>query len=177
MVALVYLLTFPNGKGYVGQTIDLPRRMRQHHYDAGTGKKSWPLYHAWRLHGKPEVRVLLLCESSESDRYERVLIEMCGTRSPGGYNLTVGGEGCPGRTVTEEQRQRMSKARKGIIPPPFTKERCRKISEAKKGKPRSESARAAIRRGKAKWREDNAEAMAKRKRAAMDRKNARRRKK
>lgn len=83
----VYLLTFPNGKQYVGQTIHSVRdRVADH------GRKDDLVGNAIRKHGDPEILVLAHARSrDELDDLERQFIEQLDTQYPNGYNLTDGG--------------------------------------------------------------------------------------
>lgn len=69
---------------------------------------------------------------------ERTAIAVFGTISPNGYNLTAGGEGVVGRTLTDENRVRMSHAQKSRFQRPEQREaardafaRGREVSRAK----------------------------------------------
>ena len=136
MNGTIYLLTFPNGKGYVGQTINLEQRLRQHR-----SRNAYAVGKAWAKHGEPEVVVLAegLETKAELDRAEVLLIAGMGTLSPRGYNLTEGGEGTVGYTVTDETRAKLSAAGKGR---PHSPDHARKIGEAHTGMKRSAEARA-----------------------------------
>jgi len=141
-IHFVYLLTFANGKVYVGMSKTNARglttdRYRRHAYDANTGKDS-PIYNAWRKHGAP-VRTIL---STHTTRDEAALAEIGAIQahdsmSPArGYNLQPGGQGLHapvGSAVYELMRAKVWN----------NPERRRKSSEALKGKPLPESVQAA----------------------------------
>ena len=109
MNGTIYLLTFPNGKGYVGQTIQpMRKRLRQHR-----SKKAYAVGAAWAKYGKPEVVVLAegLETQAELDRAEELLIAGMGTMAPRGYNLETGGRGRG--TVSEITRARHAESKIG----------------------------------------------------------------
>ncbi len=82
-VTVVYLLTFSNGKLYVGVTSDLDRRLRQHR------SKDSLVGNAMRRHSW-EVRVLFQGSSEECYREEVAQITQLDCKAPKGYNLTDG---------------------------------------------------------------------------------------
>lgn len=145
----LYRLEFSNHKSYIGVTHKPASRRYSKH--ARSAKQGSPLlvHSAWRKHGAPELQVLAVMDS-------RILLE-CGKRAvfcfgtitPGGYNMTPGGELMPrmvpeiaarmrGRKISNETRSKMSRALKGRV---FSEETRRKISEKKKGVPYSQEAR------------------------------------
>ena len=83
---LVYVITFDNGKSYVGVTSDLKRRIREHRSNTSA------VGSAMRVHGR-SVRGVFGGGPAECFAEERRLIAALGTLAPGGYNLTTGGEG------------------------------------------------------------------------------------
>ncbi len=96
----IYLLTFPNGKLYVGQTKRPPAvRFRAHRAALKADVKS-PIYHAWRKHGEPTMTLLLDgVDVPELDEAERICIRALQTRSRKiGYNATEGGDEVYDRT-------------------------------------------------------------------------------
>ena len=108
----IYLLTNKvNGKQYVGQSINIKKRMREH---ANANKKDCAyLHNAIRKHGWEsfDLKMLIVVDSKEDmNRYERALIEQYGTLSPGGYNCKDGG--LSGR-VSEATRRKQSVAKLG----------------------------------------------------------------
>jgi group I intron endonuclease len=150
---IVYLLTSPSGKQYVGQTTGaLARRLSLHRY----GKNI--IGRAVRKHGLDAFRVDVLAKASSKetlDRLERRAISGFGTLVPAGYNLAPGGDGVSaatreklrrahlGRKMTSESRRKMSEAarkrwarpeerkRAAEQPhPPLTPESRRKMSES-----------------------------------------------
>lgn len=150
-VFFVYLLTFANGKVYVGMSKTDARgrydtRYRKHDYDARKGKQL-PVYNAWRKHGAPEQSIL----STHATRDEAALAEIAAieardSMNPAhGYNLVPGGGGMHapvGSAVYELMRAKVWN----------NPERRRKSSEALKGKPLPESVLAAHKV----WRESDA---------------------
>ncbi len=88
---IVYLLTSPSGKSYVGQTTrDLDTRWHEHVYEACTRKKlDYPIHRALRKHA-PEhwnVRVIWRCYSqAHMDLMEEHFIALLGD-----YNGNSGG--------------------------------------------------------------------------------------
>lgn len=129
----VYMHTSPSGKKYIGITAQsLKRRWR----DGGKGYKTQTyFYRAIQKYGwdsfKHEVLYSNLSKE-EACKQEIELIEKFETNSKEkGYNCYVGGEVGPlGHSPSEETRQKMSEARKGMR---FSEEHKRKLSESRKG--------------------------------------------
>ena len=89
---VVYMLTWPNGKSYIGKTGNLRRRVADL-------RRSRLLAHVWTAHGDPEVRVLHRCAlRAEVFVLEAYEIHRRGTMAPDGYNVSPGAEG---RTVDQ----------------------------------------------------------------------------
>lgn len=94
MQTCVYILTFTDGKKYVGQTRrGFPCRFEEHAYDAARGVKR-PLYEAWRSQGDPSTEEAG-CSVEELDELECFLIEEANSRLPNGYNAIPGGGALP----------------------------------------------------------------------------------
>lgn len=125
---ILYKLTFESGKSYVGQTSrDLGTRLGAHRNAALAGS-ALAVHCAWRKHGEPIVEVLSAHETmDELHAAEIAAIQSCGTLSPGGYNLGLGGETAPsknpdvaakiaakarGRKVSVDRKAAMSAATK-----------------------------------------------------------------
>jgi group I intron endonuclease len=122
-----------NGKGYIGQTINLEKRLR----DYKNTKTDHLISRAIRKYGFENFSWEIICEcfsKKEMDKKEKYYIIYFDTRFPNGYNLTDGGEGNLGWIPTEETRKKMSAWQKGKRKPPRSKEWCENISKAKKGK-------------------------------------------
>mgnify|MGYP001388456711 CR=1 FL=1 len=87
----IYRLVFPNGKSYIGKTVNDPKiRWRQHR----SGSTRCPLVaKAIRKYGWVNVKteVMLKVCSSQLNEYEIKFIEMYDTMVPRGYNLARGG--------------------------------------------------------------------------------------
>jgi group I intron endonuclease len=151
----LYALTFPNGKQYIGITSGtLRRRVNLHRSHANTGRPG-AVYNAIRKYGTRGFDAKVLVIASDWDylcNLEQKAIAAFGTMAPGGFNLTLGGEGRQGYTYSEAERVAMSEARKGkgMGPRPHAKgwshddATKRKISEAGKGRHFSDKTRAKI---------------------------------
>lgn len=151
----VYLLTFPNGKQYVGQTSNDPAKRFAGHKAFSKKGFNLPVYNAWRKHGAPTMEILetvignVLCEA------ERNWILLLGTQLPGGYNITEGGEGAPmtertkallreahlGKTLSPEHRAKLSVSRRAYQQP---REVIEKSAASRRGRPRNPEVSAKI---------------------------------
>lgn len=136
----IYLRTNKiNGKKYVGLTTDLKTRQNSwksisRHY---AGKA---IYNARKKYGIDgfDFKILKECEDEELDYWEKYYIKELNTKVPYGYNMTEGGDGCPGYIHSEKTKRKMSEKRKGENNGFYGKHHSEdskiKISEAQKGK-------------------------------------------
>ncbi len=165
----LYALDFPNGKRYIGITTKTAEvRLKGHEQALRTAKTNGPvLYRAWRKHGAPALTVLAIVEDEDLYDTEKRAIAVFGTLSPGGYNLTEGGESSPmkhpevaakaaaakrGVKRSAETRARMSTAKRNPSAETRAKisaaglgrkasaEACANMSAARRGKKRSPEA-------------------------------------
>jgi len=108
----LYLITSPAGKQYVGiTTLTVNRRMSGHKTAARQGSP-YPLHAAIRKYGFDNMVVETLHPSQDLEELhglEVASIAERGTKTPNGYNLTAGGEGTLNHTVTDEQREHLSR--------------------------------------------------------------------
>lgn len=112
LMGCVYLLTFPNGKKYVGKSKYAAEKRFEAHWRCRSGRSA--LSRALRKHGRRSVVVKTLLTSDEDKelcRMEVFYISFFGTRAPHGYNLTEGGEGIVGLSVEAENRRRRNISR------------------------------------------------------------------
>lgn len=159
----LYILTNTvNSKQYVGRDRYLPKRTKEHLM--GKCPNCDGIHNAIKKYSADAFDVEIIQYPGISDEalnaVERWKIRQLHTLSPGGYNLTDGGEG--NSNPSDETRQKLSEAKKGENNPmygkPLSEEIKRKISEAlkgeknpmygkpspKKGVPRSEETRRKI---------------------------------
>lgn len=145
----LYALDFPNGKRYIGITTKTAEvRFKGHERDAPREKPGGgpALYRAWRKHGAPALTVLAIVEDEDLLETEKRAVAVFGTLSPGGYNLTEGGDANPSKRP--EVRAKMSAAATGRKQ---SLEMIAKRAAANRGKKRSAEAiakTAAAHRGK-----------------------------
>lgn len=140
----VYLLTFINGKRYVGITTrGVDWRIRQHKGLAARGKDH-PLYRAWNKYGAPSVEVIFVGPLEEACKKEIELIkEWDLTKITNGYNLAFGGQTSP--MTNPEIREKVANSHRGSKRSP---EAVKRMSEAKKGKPSPMKGKVSPRKGK-----------------------------
>lgn len=98
------------GKMYIGQSIDIERRFKQH--CIRTKKNNSYIDNSIRKHGKNafEFKILLECDESELCDEEHKFIKLFGTYK-NGYNLTWGGEVNPSKCP--EIAKKISESNKG----------------------------------------------------------------
>jgi group I intron endonuclease len=147
---MIYMAYNPiSEKYYIGQTVDLARRKREHKGEANSGC-SFSFHRALRKYGVDIFEWRVLSDDSSSDGMnsrETLLIWAFRADDPDyGYNMSVGGVGggMLGRKHTDESKQKMSKALKGRV---FSPETLARMSAAQKGKQ-------SPKKGKPQWSEE-----------------------
>lgn len=80
MAAGIYRLTFSSGKFYIGKSLDLEARWRQHFNKFALGKAARPMQLEYDRCGLPETEVIFYCHQDHIDILEELLIEQfkCG---------------------------------------------------------------------------------------------------
>lgn len=157
-VGVIYKITSPSNKIYIGQTIDV--KTRKNKYKSGACKNQVRLYNSIKKYGW-ENHVFEIIEEVDvmhlSDR-EIFYIEYYNSFIKG-LNCTTGGEGNSNRIVTKETRTKMSKSASGrkqseetiqkrvakLKGQKRTEEFKKKLSTIKKGRKLSEETRQKIR--------------------------------
>lgn len=129
---ILYMITGPTGKKYIGITsTSLRIRWQEHLSDVRCGSKLY-LHCAIRKHG---AELFSCVEISRADSWEALCdkekeaILSHKTFAPAGYNLTRGGEGASGTTRSPEWRAYMSSKLKGRK---FSPESIAKMSASRK---------------------------------------------
>lgn len=135
MTGIIYKYTSPSGKSYIGQTIHPERRVEQHRKMEGDNA----FHRAIKKYGFDnftyEVLVTVDLDDEQElkqklDFFERFYIRKYKTFE-NGYNMTAGGGGMIGFKMSDEVREKMSKAAKGKVVLEETK---RKMSKVRKGR-------------------------------------------
>jgi hypothetical protein len=127
-MGVIYLLTFDDGRRYVGQTRDLAKRLRRHAKAAAHGVDV-PVSLAWAAMGAPICTVLRTVPDAEMDRCERAAIEEHRTLWPDGLNRNSGGK--RGSRACEETRALKSRANTQRYADPAERERSRQQTTAR----------------------------------------------
>lgn len=143
MYYTIYLLTNTvNGKIYVGVTNNYKKRMREHSY----ASNDYLISRAIRKYGWKNFNSSILLET-ENQEYayreaESSFIKRYSSNKPNvGYNLTEGGEGTIGYTLSEETKKKMSDKKIGKKLSPEHK---KKISQSNMGRIFNENTRKKI---------------------------------
>ena len=163
----IYIIDFPNGKQYIGQTKNYKRRMKEHRYDSNRGKVGY-LYNAIRKYGWINLKISTLTTEVESvDLLEQAFIAICKANFKcWGYNIENGGN--YNKTLSSETKEKISNALKARHRTPvgyetkakisnslkghkISEETKRKISMNHRGHPISEATRAKISESMKKW--------------------------
>lgn len=129
----IYKITSPTGKVYIGQSIDIKKRWRDHSNSITKTKlNSSFISHGFINH---IFEIIHECERCDLDRWEIHYIGYFDTfNTRHGLNLNIGGGGNKGIIVSDETRKRLSIAGKGKK---RTAEFCARLSEINKGKKHS----------------------------------------
>lgn len=136
-LGIAYMLTFQNGKVYVGITREpLVRRVQRHVAYACAGK-SFALSAAIRKYGEKSFAVEVIGSGSweELKAIEIEMIAKYQSFGKGGYNMTKGGDGSLGAPVPYGVRKKISTSLSGRK---LSVEHRKRVGDAQKGKVISE---------------------------------------
>lgn len=116
IMGIIYLITLPSGRCYIGKTKRRLWYRIQRHLQCARANDNKPqcraLNNALRAYNfQYKVEILVECPDEMLNYYEIKFIDMYGVIAPGGYNLTQGGEGRDG-PHREESKDKMSDARR-----------------------------------------------------------------
>lgn len=139
----IYKITSSNFKIYIGQSVDIGKRIRD--YIGGRMKTQRRLRNSVAKHGWPGhvVEVLQICEMHELDELEKHYIKVYDTfNTLHGMNLTEGGN--RNTKVSDETRRKMRESHLGLPGNTYSKESRERMSNAKKGKPAHVNSLAAL---------------------------------
>lgn len=75
MASGIYMLKFSSGKYYVGKSLDLETRWKQHFNKFATGKAARPMQLEYDKCGLPETNVIFHCHKDHIDILEELLID------------------------------------------------------------------------------------------------------
>lgn len=95
-----------NGKCYIGQSIDIERRFRDHKSRSFTTKYETPIYKAFQKYGIDNFSFEIIEECSTENLDDREIFYIAKYRSAEkkyGYNFTFGGKGYHGTNYTEQR--------------------------------------------------------------------------
>jgi group I intron endonuclease len=118
-VIYIYInLCSPTLKSYVGVTIDLKRRNREHR-NAANRKVNNHFYNSIRKNGWKNFSCFVLAETNDTkfarDVLEPYYIKLCNSfTNENGYNMTFGGEGNYGYRHSKKTRAKISESHLGI---------------------------------------------------------------
>lgn len=157
-VGIYQITNTANGKKYIGQSIDVERRLKQHKWELNNNSHSnYHLQGSWNKYGSDSFTFDIIKECSESllDYYEKEYIFTWNlTNDVNGYNLQDGGghfkHSIETKQKISESKQKMSDETKKKISEnngrywkgkARSEETKKKISEANKGKTLSEEAK------------------------------------
>lgn len=142
VIGYIYKVTSPNGKIYIGQTIN--KKQRKYHYKANDFKQQTKLWnssqcHNWNPFETYEIIEECLCGVNKENlnNREQYWIEFFDSFK-NGLNCNEGGHGNIGHKHSNETLQKMSNAKKGVK---HSEERNRKKSEYTKGRKHTDAAK------------------------------------
>lgn len=111
----IYKHKTPNGKVYIGQTCKTPNKR----WANGYGYKGQVFYNAILKYGWENIEHEILFEGlskEEADKKEIEMISFYNSSNPKyGYNISFGGSGTPGVRLSNEIKQKISNAHKGMM--------------------------------------------------------------
>ena len=111
-MGIVYKLTFPNGKSYIGITTESLSRRVQRHVNYARAGKPYALSSAIRKYGEDSFSSEVIGNADNREELcmmEMFAIEALRTMCPHGYNMTGGGDGSSGVSPADNTRRKISR--------------------------------------------------------------------
>lgn len=127
---IVYIVTFPNKKKYVGATSRTIEIRKSDHLSACSAGVSNKFYNAVRKYGWDSLSWEIHSKHNSIESMfeaEINLIKSLNTQTSG-YNTTAGGQGCPGRIRSDEEREKISIAQQIRFSRPEEREKARQYA-------------------------------------------------
>lgn len=141
VVGYIYKIISPNGKIYIGQTIN--KKQRKYHYNSGSFKQQIKLWNSTQKHNwKPfdTFEIIEECLCGENKCYlnerEKYWIQYFDSFK-NGLNCNEGGHGNLGHVHSEESKKKMSESHKNVKHPEW---RNKQKSEYTKGRKHTDEA-------------------------------------
>lgn len=106
----VYQIVFPNSKKYIGCTSNTLLKRINDHISSMESGLNYKIYNAMKKYGINNLKFEVLGKyktKEEMFNAEKYYIQIFDTQI-NGYNITSGGEGCPGRIISDEERKNIS---------------------------------------------------------------------
>ena len=108
----IYKLTAPNGKSYIGRTVNFKDMLQRHL------KSDYPIGRAFRKYEPKNFKVEILwitIDETVANSIEIAAIKIYKSIRPNGYNITLGGQGTTGHSFipSTKWRKKQSKAKTG----------------------------------------------------------------
>lgn len=144
LIGIYRIVNNINGKCYIGQSIDIERRFRDHRNRSFTTKYETPVYKAFQKYGVDNFSFEIVEECPAEKLDEREMFYIAKYKSAEkkyGYNFTFGGKGYHGTNYTEQRdlwSQHIAEGKTGKKIGPPSKEALARRSAALKGIPRTE---------------------------------------
>jgi group I intron endonuclease len=133
-MAVLYRLTSPSNKQYIGIAKNgLQNRFTVHVSEAKSGSMT-ALHKSIRKYGADAFikEILVVSNYEYVKELEIKAIEAFNTKSPNGYNLTIGGDGTNGYIHTEDTRKKLSELTKLRMLDPEQRRHLSKLNTGKK---------------------------------------------
>jgi len=132
----IYKLTSPNGKTYIGQTVN--KKQRKYHYNSGDFKQQTKLWNSvskynWNPAETYEIIEECLCGVDKEilNKRETYWIDHYNSFKSG-LNCNVGGDGNLGNQHSAESKRKMSEAKIGVKHPDWRNEQKREYTKGRK---------------------------------------------
>lgn len=106
MTSGVYQLTFGSGARYIGKSVDVMARMKQHGTAMKSGKAAGPVQTEFNKHGFPDAKLLYACHPDHIDLVEA----MCISRLEPELNTTRPADPFPGVTDITDVLEQLSRS-------------------------------------------------------------------
>ena len=118
IIGVYYICNNFTGQYYIGQTIDINRRRKEHLNDLRKNKhENAHLQHSYNKYGEKyfTFKIIIQCSKDKLNFYEKYYIQLYDSEK-NGFNMNEGGQTTTGYRFTEEVKQKISNSLKGNIP-------------------------------------------------------------